>query len=120
MEAVHLREVPLDSLTKELKGVVAVAPESVIIGGSGGMAAAFSAIPDPTSTTDEVLKFVETLLAHDTLDLRGKTPSATARRRRGAVAVPTGNMTSLPTHVVKVQRGKKMLTRVRFLCGCHR
>ena len=118
VEAVHHREVRLDSLGKELKGVVAVAPESVIVGGSAGMAAAFSAMPDPASTADEVLKFVETLLAHDSVDLRGRTPPAKARRGRAAAAQADGTMSALPTHVVKVRGKKKVLTRVRFLCGC--
>lgn len=120
VEAVHHREVALGSLAKELKGVVAVAPESVIVGGSGGTAAAFSALPDPTSTTDEVLKFVETLLAHERIDLGGRPRRAAAVRGRRALREADGARTPvLPTHVVKTRGGKKILTRVRFLCGCH-
>jgi hypothetical protein len=122
VEAVHEREIELGSLTKELKGVVAIAPESVIVGESGGAAAAFSSMPDPTTTEDEVLKFVETLLAHNRIDMDGKTRQVRSRStgRRTRVIAEARPTTDLTTHVVKTTGGKKMLTRIRFLCGCSR
>jgi len=122
VEAVHEREIDLGSLAKELKGVVAIAPESVIVGESGGAAAAFSSLPDPSTTEDEVLKFVETLLAHDRIEMDAKTRPVRSRstgRRKRAVA-DASERTELTTHVVKTIGGKKMLTRIRFLCGCFR
>jgi hypothetical protein len=117
VEALHHREVALGSLGKELKGVVAIAPESVLVGASAGAAAAFSAMPDATATTDEVLKFVETLLAHDRVGLHGKSVRAGTSKKSHAAGA---RLEPLPTHVVKARAGKKVLTRVRFLCGCHR
>jgi hypothetical protein len=122
VEAVHEREVELGSLTKDLEGVVAKAPESVLVGESGGTAAAFSSMPDPTTTEDEVLKFVETLLAHDRIEMNGKRPSVRSRSTgsRTRAIGDARQTTDLTTHVLKTTGGKKMLTRIRFLCGCCR
>jgi hypothetical protein len=112
VEAVHHREVPLSQLSKELKGVIAIAPEGVVIGSAGRAAAVFSALPDPSTTTDEVLKFVETLLANDRIAFE---PPKRAFAVESAV-VPREPL-KLPTHTVTVRGGKKVLTRIRFLCG---
>jgi Fungalysin metallopeptidase (M36) len=122
VEAVHHRQVDLSSLGKKLKGVMAVAPEPVVVGASGGAAAAFSALPDASTTTDEVLKFVETLLANGRIRLDGAkvAKSALAGGRAGAASVGVSEEQPLPTHAVRTQGGKKVLKRVRFLCWCHR
>jgi Fungalysin metallopeptidase (M36) len=101
VEVVHQRAVPLRGLSRQLAAVVAMAPEAIVVGRSGQSAAAFSAIPDPATTTDEVAKFVETLLAHDRIDFGGR------RRSR---------LTDLPTHRVVTVGKKKILTRIRFIC----
>jgi hypothetical protein len=112
-EALHNREVALQSLSGRLKGVVALAPESVLVGASGAAAAVVSALPDPNTTTDEVHKFVETLLAHNRIAFEGDTRRAAASSK----AVVAGEEElELPTHTIRSQKGKKILTRIRFLC----
>ncbi|MBI3470677.1 MAG: hypothetical protein HY013_04910 [Candidatus Solibacter usitatus] len=101
--AAHQREIPLGKLHKSLKGVVALATESVLVGAVRGAAALLGAMPDSTSTIDEVTSFVETLLAHDHLALAPAKGAAAVSRRT--------------THAVTVQRGKKVLSRVGFFCG---
>jgi hypothetical protein len=115
--AVHQREVDLGALTKSLKGVVAVASESVVVGASGAAAAAFTAMPDPVSTNEEVLKFVETLLAHDRIEMP---PSRATSRPRASLTErkPREQGQQMTTHVIRTRGKKKVLTRVRFLCGC--
>jgi hypothetical protein len=115
-EAVHRREVPLGDMSKSLKGVVAYGAEPVLIGASGGRAAVLGALPEPNRTVDEVSAFVETLLKNNRIALEtGKKP-----RRAGAAATrsPTAgrNLPQPHTHVIRSVGGKKVLTRVRFLC----
>ncbi|OFW30087.1 MAG: hypothetical protein A3H97_24240 [Acidobacteria bacterium RIFCSPLOWO2_02_FULL_65_29] len=101
-EVLHHRAVPLGGLSAKLKGVVALAPEAVVVGGSGRAAAVFSAMPDRSTTADEVATFVRTLLAHHRIDFGEAKPPKLA---------------SLPTHRIITKRGKKILIRTRFLCG---
>src|SRR6266480_5154250 len=61
VQAVHQREISLDRYAKALKGVVAYAPEPIVVGGVQNVAAVFNILPDPTTTGDEVGAFVETL-----------------------------------------------------------
>lgn len=103
MEAVHDRAVSLSSLTKDLKGVVAFAKESVVLGASGRSAAVFSALPDTSSTEDEVTHFVKTLLDHDRIGFDAKQKPTPTR--------PV-------THVIKSKGGQKVLTRIRYSCAC--
>jgi len=108
--AVHQRAVPLDRLSSQLKGVVAMAAEPVLIGAAGAMAAVVSALPDAAATTDEVHAFVETLLEHNRIAFEG-----------GKSIRPIGasrKLGELPTHIVTKRGTKKVLTRIRFLC-CH-
>jgi hypothetical protein len=132
LEAVHQREVDLGELGKELKDVVAVAPEPVVLGGSGGSAAVFSALPDPATTHDEVLRFVETLMSHNRLELDpakverlgafSRTPSKRAVAKESTARAATTRSrgrrpeVTIPTHTIVLQRGKKVLSRIRFLC----
>ncbi|HKP85929.1 MAG TPA: M36 family metallopeptidase [Blastocatellia bacterium] len=107
VEATHQREVPLQSLSKSLKGVVAIAPEPILVGAEGSRAAIVSALPDASTTADEVHAFVETLMEHNRIAFDGA--------RRGAVA--TTKVGEMPTHTITTRGGKKVLTRIRFLCG---
>lgn len=121
VEVVHQRVVPLSGLSKELKGVVAIAPETLVVDRSGHAAAAFSAMPDESTTTDEVTKFVETLLAHGQIDFSGeKTVKPKSSLALGAVEVvgkaTPHKLTSLPTHRIVTKGGKKILVRIRFIC----
>jgi hypothetical protein len=121
-EAVHRREVQLGQFHKQLRGVVAYAAEPVLVGASGHRAALLGALPEPNRTEDEVAAFVETLVKHHRIAFGGKPAKAAARgRRRGAAAAPASTGVPTPyTHVIKSVGGKKVLTRVRFLCGCCR
>jgi hypothetical protein len=110
VRVVNTRDVPLGGLDKELKGVVCVAHEPVNVGSSGGMAAVMGAMPQPADTDKEVIEFVKTLLKHGRIDL--------AKKKTGAVAGVAGESTSA-THAIKHVGGKKVLKRVRFLCGHH-
>jgi hypothetical protein len=98
---VHQRAVPLRGLSRHLEAVVALAPEAIVVGRSGPAAAAFSAIPDLSTTIDEVAKFVETLLANDRIDFGGRRRSRLAR---------------VATHRVVTKDRKKVLVRIRFIC----
>jgi hypothetical protein len=95
-----------------------MAPVAVNVGASGARAAVMGAIPEPVSTEREVQTFVEALLRHGQIEMASGAKGAA--RARGAAAAVGG--TSQPvrreTHAVKVVRGKKMLVRVRFHCGC--
>jgi hypothetical protein len=106
VKAVHEREIPLGDVHSKLKGVVALAPESILVGSSGGFAAALGALPDPTATTDEVLSYVDTLVKHDRIAFDAK----------GATSVRTAKAVEYTTHKITAVKGKKMLTRIRFAC----
>jgi len=107
--AVHTREVPLSPVDKRLKGVVALAPEPVIVGASGKRAVVLGVLPHPADTEDEVQAFVRTLIEHDRIDF-GK-----AKKTRSASRDITTDGTK--THAIIIVGGKKVLKRLRFLCG---
>jgi hypothetical protein len=112
VEATHHREVRLDRHGKEFKGVVAYAPEPVVVGGVHKAAAVFNMLPDPSTTEDEVHAFVDTLLSNNNIaveSMKGATRAIpeTKTRKKG-----------YPTHIIATSRGKKVLTRVRYTCPC--
>jgi Fungalysin metallopeptidase (M36) len=113
-QVVHYREVPLGSLSKQLKGVVAVAAEPMLVGEAGGRAALVSALPEPNTTTDEVHTFVDTLLKNDQIAFDGRARAVKARR---VGAVNGRQPHGVPTHKVVTRDGKKVLTRIRFACA---
>jgi hypothetical protein len=113
VEATHHREVPLDRLAKELRGVVAYAPEPVLVGGVNKAAALFNMLPDPSTTEDEVHSFVETLLSNNNISLESNRSTAKAIPDTGT---RRGRISKYPTHVIVVAKGKKVLTRVRYVC----
>jgi len=116
VQATHHREVPPDQHGKEFKGVVAYAPEPVLVGNAHNEAAIFNMLPDPSTTEDEVNAFVETLVAHGNVAFDAKKSAASAlsalpettKKRR---------LSKYPTHVIVTSRGKKVLTRVRYACS---
>jgi hypothetical protein len=126
---VHERRVSLDGLGAALAGVVAVAPEPVVVSrASATFAATLSPMPDSHTTEDEVRFFCMTLLRNGQLGghpVVRRAPagdvllSATARRKRAAAATEEAP-TALPTHVVESRGTERVLTRVRFACGCAR
>jgi len=96
-----------------LKGVVAEVHQPVLVGASGRTAAVMGSMPHPENTQAEVIAFVKTLVEHDRIDLGRKKKSATAR---GMVA-GGGPIPDHITHVIRRVGGKRVLQRVRFLCG---
>jgi hypothetical protein len=112
-KAVYHRAVSLTGLAAGLEGVVAMAPEPVLVGAVGGRAALLSALPEPSTTEDEVRSYVSTLVAADRIDL----PEGRRRTARGAVAASAPG--ALPTHEVQTRGDQKVLVRVRFICGRH-
>lgn len=115
-EAIHFREVPLTGLSERLSGVIAVAPEPVLIGASGTRSAIMSAMPDASTTNDEVRAFVESLLESDSIEFDRPRRAAVTR---SAVA-ETPEAAPAPTHKIVAHGGKKVLERIRFVCsgGC--
>ena len=80
----------------------------MIVGASGNKAALVGALPNAADTENEVQAFVETLLEHDRIDF-GK-----AEKKR---AVDLESEVNWKTHTIKTVGGKKVLRRLRFLCG---
>jgi hypothetical protein len=109
----HTDTVPLSSIPG-LKGVVAEVHQPVLVGGSGRTAAVMGSMPHPENTEAEVLAYVKTLVEHDRIDFGGKKKAAA--KPRGIVAGGSG-AADPTTHVIKRVGGKKVLQRVRFLCG---
>ena len=111
-EASHLRPVPLRGLSEQLANVVALGPEPALIGASEKSAAVLGALPDAQMTRDEVRSFVAGLVRRGAIAFNAGDAKA-ARPARGAVR-PHGTV----THVVVERRGRKVLERLRFSCGC--
>jgi hypothetical protein len=110
-EVVHRREIPLGSMDKRLRGVVAIQSEPVLVGSSGARAALLGALPEMNRTEDEVGAFVETLLANDRIAMGAQASALAGPSDKDEAPQPY-------THVVRSVGGKKVLMRVRFLCGC--
>jgi hypothetical protein len=113
VQATHEREVPLDQHARELKGVVAYAPEAVLVGGVQKVAAVFNMLPDPSTTEDEVHAFVDTLLSNDDIDFGSKPRIA---RAIAATEAPDKISLKYPTHTVAARGGKRVLVRTRYSC----
>ena len=105
VQAVHHREVPLGAVSPRLEGVVALAPEGVLIGGSGSRAAVLGALPEASTTRGEVEAYVDSLLTHGRIDFGAK--GSTAPSRRPA---------AWQSHAIRAVGGRRVLTRTRFAC----
>jgi hypothetical protein len=124
VEAVSRREVSLGGLDKRLKGVTAIASESVLVGSSGKRAAILSSLPDANTTIDEVQAYVKTLLDNDMIEFDGQTRGGSTKRaagavKRGAIAGPgeqREELSAFKTHTIRARAGRKVLERVRFAC----
>jgi len=115
VRAVHQRTVALDDLGSALQGVVAVVPESALLGNSGGSAAVLGALPMADTTQDEVLGYVRTLLDS------GRIAVGKGRSRNVLSAVATevpSDSTATATHTIVAEGGKRVLHRLQFACGC--
>ena len=104
---------PLSSIPG-LNGVVAVSHQPVLVGGSGRSAAVMGSMPHPENSEAEVLAYVKTLVEHDRIDLGRRKKSGAKKRGMVAGGEAAADHT---THVIKRVGGKKVLQRVRFLCG---
>src|SRR5439155_26345875 len=104
VSAVHYREVPLQPVSRRLKGVIAVVPGAGLVGAAGGRAALLGALPEPASTTDEVHAFVEMLLEHDGVAFDTAAPATVQKATGGRARTGT-----LPTHAVRLVGRKKVL-----------
>jgi hypothetical protein len=124
VKAVHHREIPLGDVHPRLRGVVALATEPVLVGAQGGRAAILGMMPEESTSADEVKTFVEMLVRHNRIAFDGTEPprkrGATKARRARAQAAVTTQVTGRPTHAVRARGKKKMLVRIRFLCGGRR
>lgn len=109
VSAVQSRAISLSGLDPQLKGVVAMAQDPVMVGASGARAAVLGAMPHPADADSEVHAFVESLLAHKRIRLEKPT--------RAALAAATH--ADHTTHAVRSEAGRKILRRVRFSCACH-
>jgi hypothetical protein len=105
VQAVHQREIPLGGISAKLEGVVALAPEAVLVGGSGRRAAVLGALPEAQATKDEVEAYVQSLVTHNRIDY--------GARRRGAAA---DRQDCWHSHGVRPLGGRRVLTRLRFAC----
>jgi hypothetical protein len=115
VSVMHTDTVSLSSIPG-LKGVVAEAHQPVLVGGSGKSAAVMGSLPHPEDTEAEVLAYVKTLVEHDRIDYGGTKKKKKSAPKRGVVA--GGSDARDPTtHVIRRVGGKKILERVRFLCG---
>jgi hypothetical protein len=94
--------------------VVAMAHEVIRVGQSGKMAAVMGSLPQPDRTIDEVEHFVETLLKMGRIDYGGRAPKT---KMALASSRSKPREPSLTTHEIKTVGGKKVLQRVRFICG---
>ena len=113
-EVTYLRAVPLDSVDESLKGVIAMASEVVRVGESGKMAAVMGALPQPDRTVDEVKHFVSTLVKMRQIAHIGLHPKA----KKGLVASRAKlREPPMATHEIRTVGGKKVLQRIRFICG---
>ncbi|THJ23049.1 MAG: hypothetical protein CAF45_008435 [Nitrospira sp. CG24E] len=110
VQAVQTRPIELGKLHPQLKGVVALAQEPVMVGESGGRAAIMGAVPHASDTDNEVRAFVESLLTHRRIKMGKPTKGAAA----------TGAHRDHTTHIVKTVGSQKMLQRTSFQCICHR
>ncbi|MEI8368253.1 MAG: hypothetical protein WCJ31_07445 [Planctomycetia bacterium] len=127
-EVRHRREIPLAVIDKRLKGVVAYAMDSVQVGESGQRAAVLGAMPNLDRANDEISHFVKSLVQMDRIVFDAKKPrSHSSKKKTAAVASAdayaerTVNASAVPTHIVRTRGSKKVLERIRFVCGpcCH-
>jgi hypothetical protein len=107
----HHREAPLRDVDRRLRGVVAIVPESILVGAADKRAAILGALPESQATTDEVHAFVRTILERDRIAFQGTGKGPLGSRRA------KDQRERWPTHVVRTEGGRRVLRRVRYACG---
>jgi hypothetical protein len=111
-----VRPVELKGLSKRLSNVIAYGVEPSLVGSANRHAAVLGALPDAQMTEDEVRAFVSGLVRRGAIAFDGDAKSRKRKGARGAVAAPG----SAATHRIVRIRGKLVLKRLRFACGCGR
>ena len=97
-----------DSLgSREQLSIIAKAASTNKLTGAGG--SALGALPEPNQTEDEVSAFVESLLRNGRIAL--------PRRRTRASVAADQDEPQPTTHAIRSSGNKKVLVRIRFLCG---
>lgn len=115
------REVSLTGLSERLAGVVAMAPQSVVVSRQGRATMLRSAIPTANVTDEESRFFVATLLQRGSIAFNDGGPPRTAAVRAPARAAASTPSRNTMTHAVKKQGKKRVLVRLRFtVCPGHR
>ena len=110
-ESIHERLQGLGHLSSKLKGVMAMAHDTVLMGAVNTRAVVLGEMPDVDNTAADVDLFVKSLLDNDSIHFDVL--------KTGAVAGVAKPLASAVTHVIKVIKGQKVLTRVRYACrGC--
>jgi hypothetical protein len=118
VEVVRERMLGLAAVDVRLRNVLAVAHETVLVGGVQRRAAVLGTMPEPVATDEEVEAFVQSLLATGQLALDGAA-APRGRRPRGRAPAPA-EMPPGATHVVEALHGRRTVRRARFACGCAR
>ncbi len=119
------REVSLTGLSERLAGVVAMAPQPVVVSRQGRATMLRSAIPAADVTDEESRFFVATLLQRGSIAFDdGNLPRTTAGRgararaaRAAGTRAPTPSRNAI-THAVRRQGKKRVLVRLRFTAAC--
>ena len=109
VRAMHRREVALDGIDKRFSGVTAYAAEPMFVGTMGKSAVLLGALPEQNTTESEVKSYVRSLVAHDRISFEPET--------RQAISTDNDATSTRTTHKIVTRRGKKVLVRVRMLCG---
>lgn len=118
------REVSLTGLSERLAGVVAIAPQPVVVSRQGRATMLRSSIPAADVTDEESRFFVATLLERGSIAFDEKPPRHKAvRSARARPARAVGTRASTPshnaiTHAVQTKGNKRVLVRVRFADAC--
>ena len=122
-ELVYPKHVPLDGLSRDLKGVVAIGHLSTLVG-SDNKQAALIGNPVPASVAEaEVRSFVRNLMKFKRLQCAGTTARVAPANAKGKKAVAKGvkgekRGVRLPTHRIVARGATKTVERLRFACGC--
>lgn len=124
-KVVHQREVSLTGLSERLAGVVAFAPQPVVVSRQARATVLRSSIPAADVTAQESRYFVATLLDGGSIAFDGKPARQTAvraarapRAKARTKAKPSRPSPGVITHAVQTRGNKKVLVRVRFAGGC--
>ncbi len=106
-EVIHDRLVELGSVHAKLKGVVALAQESILMGSVNKRAVVLGEMPEAESTVADVEHFVKSLVDQGAILFDKPKASLVAQQLPSAV-----------THVVQTVKGQKTLVRIRYSCDC--